>query len=294
MGHAYMVAAHHQMQLLRVLLLLIDDERNDIYLHVDKKCKEFDEEEIKASVQKAKLHFLKRRTVTWGGYSQIRLELELLKNATCTYHDVYHLISGVDLPLKTQNEIYSFFSNHKGMQFISYDYQLDMDDITNRMAQYRIFQDIYGNKKNFLFKIDAVSIRLQKLIGINRVKNISGLIRKGANWFSITHEFAKYVLGKEKEIRSRYKFTRCCDEVFLQTILYNSPYSKDTYFDKNANRCYNMRYVDFQRGNPYIFRMDDEEFLENRRELFARKFDYFIDKNIVFSIRDKIIYSNRS
>lgn len=42
MGHAYLVAAHHQMQLLQILLHLIDDERNEIYLHVDKKCKEKD------------------------------------------------------------------------------------------------------------------------------------------------------------------------------------------------------------------------------------------------------------
>ena len=45
MGHAYLVAAHHQMQLLQILLHLIDDERNEIYLHVDKKCKEFMKEE---------------------------------------------------------------------------------------------------------------------------------------------------------------------------------------------------------------------------------------------------------
>ena len=53
MGHAYLVAAHHQMQLLQILLHLIDDERNEIYLHVDKKCKEFKEEEFRQTVKKA-------------------------------------------------------------------------------------------------------------------------------------------------------------------------------------------------------------------------------------------------
>jgi len=56
MGHAYLVAAHHQMQLLQILLHLIDDERNEIYLHVDKKCKEFKEEEFRQTVKKAKIH----------------------------------------------------------------------------------------------------------------------------------------------------------------------------------------------------------------------------------------------
>ena len=291
MGHAYLIAAHHQMQLLHVLLQLIDDERNEIYLHVDKKCKEFNEEEFEKKIHKAKIHFLKRRSVTWGGYSLIQLELDLLKESTRTYHDVYHLISGADLPLKTQDEIYNFFDTHKGMQVVSYDYETNMSDITNRMAQYRVFQDVYGNKKNFLFKVDALSIRLQRFIGINRIKNITEPIKKGANWFSITHEFAEYVISKEKEIRSKYKFTRCCDEVFLQTLLYNSSYSSKVYFDEEANRCYNMRYVDFQRGNPYVFRISDEALLKSRRELFARKFDYEIDKSIIFDMRDEIISS---
>lgn len=293
MGHAYLIAAHHQMELLQILLQLIDDERNDIYLHVDKKCKEFEEEAVKKMIQKAKIHFLKRKSVTWGGYSQIQLELELLKESTQSYHDVYHLISGVDLPLKTQDEIYNFFDVNKGMQIVSYDYKMDMDDITNRMAQYRIFQDIYGNKKNFLFKIDAISVRLQKLIGINRIKHNSELIKKGANWFSITHEFAKYVINKEEKIRKRYKFTRCCDEIFLQTLLYNSSYSTKVYFNEDANRCYNMRYVDFQRGNPYIFRINDEKLLKSRPELFARKFDYKIDKEIIFNIYNEIMNRKR-
>ena len=138
MGHAYLVAAHHQMQLLQILLHLIDDERNEIYLHVDKKCKEFKEEEFRQTVKKAKIHFIERRSVTWGGYSQIQLELDLLKEATNTYHDYYHLISGVDLPLKSQNEIYNFFEIHKGMQFVSYDYKMDVDDVTNRLDKYGI------------------------------------------------------------------------------------------------------------------------------------------------------------
>ena len=62
MGHAYLVAAHHQMQLLQILLHLIDDERNEIYLHVDKKCKEFKEEEFRQTVKKAKIHFIERRS----------------------------------------------------------------------------------------------------------------------------------------------------------------------------------------------------------------------------------------
>lgn len=36
--HAYCIIAHNQPRLLWRLLSLLDDERNDIYLHIDKKA----------------------------------------------------------------------------------------------------------------------------------------------------------------------------------------------------------------------------------------------------------------
>ena len=94
--------------------------------------------------------------------------------------------------------------------------------------------------------------------------------------------------AKEEDIQKQYRFTRCCDEVFLQTLLYNSSYSLNMYFDEDSKRYYNMRYVDFQRGNPYVFRIDDKGLLNSRKEIFARKFDYVIDKDIIFNLRDRI------
>ena len=74
--HAYLIAAHHQMDLLKVLLSLLDDEKNDIYLHVDSRCRVFNESEMLSTVRKSKLFFIERRKVAWGGYSQIQLEFD--------------------------------------------------------------------------------------------------------------------------------------------------------------------------------------------------------------------------
>ena len=93
-------------------------ERNDLYLHVDKKAKAFDPHEFSAIVKHAKLIFLKRMSVTWGGYSQIALELMMLNRATETHHSYYHYISGVDIPLKTQTEILAFFDEREGREFV--------------------------------------------------------------------------------------------------------------------------------------------------------------------------------
>lgn len=37
--HAYLIMAHNEPDILNKLLLLLDDERNDIFIHYDKKCK---------------------------------------------------------------------------------------------------------------------------------------------------------------------------------------------------------------------------------------------------------------
>ena len=37
MKHAFLIMAHGSLPLLRVLLSMLDDERNDIFLHIDRK-----------------------------------------------------------------------------------------------------------------------------------------------------------------------------------------------------------------------------------------------------------------
>ena len=40
MKHAFLIIAHNEYPVLEVLLSMLDDERNDIYLHIDKRATE--------------------------------------------------------------------------------------------------------------------------------------------------------------------------------------------------------------------------------------------------------------
>lgn len=84
-----------------MFLSAIDDDRNDIYIHVDKKTVDVPLEDIRSAVCHSPLTFIERTFVNWGGYSQINVELALLPEATKKPHSYYHLISGVDFPLKS-------------------------------------------------------------------------------------------------------------------------------------------------------------------------------------------------
>lgn len=290
--HAFLIAAHNQIELLKVLLSLLDDPRNDIYLHVDSRCADYDANDILPCVKKSKVFFIERRRVSWGGYSQIQLEFDLLRAAVKGQYLYYHLISGVDLPIKNQDYIHLFFNQNSGKEFVSFDYDQDVEKFKYRFDLYHFFQERYANKKTFLYKVDRFLQRLQRLLGIHRIKSIPCEIKKGANWFSITHDLATYVLEKESFCKKTFKHTRCCDEIFLQTLVYNSEFNNRLYYSEAAKRFYNMRYVDFQRGNPYVFRIDDYDDLTTRSELFARKFDLSVDQGIVKRIENKLLKEN--
>lgn len=121
MKFAYLIIVHTRFDQVAKLLELLDDEKNDLYVHIDEKvANSFDifQRTLKPSVQKSKIYLVNPHNVTWGGKSQIEAELELLKAAIKGNYDYYHLISGMDLPIKTQKEIHEFFENNKGKEFI--------------------------------------------------------------------------------------------------------------------------------------------------------------------------------
>lgn len=57
---------------------------------------------------KSKVCFVDRVDVRWGDYSVVEAELKLLRAAVAENYQYFHLISGMDLPLKPQAEIHVF------------------------------------------------------------------------------------------------------------------------------------------------------------------------------------------
>ena len=105
--HAYLIKAHHQFDLLEKLLRLLDDERNDIYIHIGVGVN-YDRARFEKCVKRSGIFFVYPVKESWGGYSQIESELHLFEAAAENSYAYYHLLSGVDLPLKTQDEIHAF------------------------------------------------------------------------------------------------------------------------------------------------------------------------------------------
>lgn len=118
--HAYLIIAHNNFYILKKLIALIDDERNDIYIHIDKKTKNFKKDDFMNICKKSQVYFIKRISVYWGDYSQVQCELNLLKAAIKGNYQYYHLISGVDLPIKSQDYIHDFFDINNNIEYVRF------------------------------------------------------------------------------------------------------------------------------------------------------------------------------
>ena len=279
--HAYLIIAHKLPFQLKLLLELLDDSRNDIFLLVDKNSEKlFEKDQLRHSLNHSSLFFVSPIRITWSAQSQILAELFLLKEATAIGYQYYHLLSGSDLPLRSQDYIHSFFSNYSGDNYVGYQCKLDKC-FRSRLDKYHFFQEYFGHYRSTFVEqmrwLNMHSLTIQDLLGISRLGKDSSFFHKGSNWFSITHCLAKFILTKGTFIRHYFKYSKCGDEEIIQTITAHSPYNS-TISPKG------IRSIDWKRGTPYVWQNSDYDDLMSSGRLFARKFDMNVDSNIIMRI----------
>lgn len=221
----------------------------------------------------------------------IAAEFELLKTAIKNHYSYYHLISGVDLPLKSQDYIHKFFQENNGKEFVHFGTDSYCQRSIERYRYYWLFQDYIGRGNanivvKILDKFRKYFIIIQKLIGINRVKEPYRINHAaGSQWFSITDAFARYIVSLENKMLEMYKYSCCCDEVLIQNIIINSEFIHNIYRKtKDDNYVSIMRAIDWHRGSPYTWKLDDYKELMTSANLFARKFDETQDEKIIEKI----------
>lgn len=271
MKFAYMIMAHQEPYILERLIKMLDYPENDIFLHIDAKSSI---NEIILRTDHANLHRIDSINVSWGGQSQISAELRLLTEASKTQHDYYHLISGVDLPLKSHREMLEFFEKHKGFEFIGVTPGWTEDPLIQQRYQLHwLFQNQIGRKKNLLCIVSRIVTKIEKLLGYTRGGNETTAFYGGPNWFSLTEKAVKCILQEEDWVKRRFRNTICCDEIFAQTILINHHFSRDIYncqSDNSYAQC--LRFTDFEGTSPRILEINDLNRLLDSKCLFARKF----------------------
>lgn len=106
-------------------------------------------------------------------------------------------------------------------------------------------------------------------------------IYKGSQWFSISDRMVHWLLTQETLIKKQFRFTNCADEMFLHSVAMTSPYRDSIIND-------DLRAIDWNRGEPYTYHVEDSDVLLATDRLFARKFDCEVDKNVINRVRNCI------
>lgn len=268
---AYLILAHGSYELLKELLKALDSPDNDIFVHLDLKAGDIDVSPFYGVIRYSKLRFIENRVdVKWGHISIVEATLNLFEEAVKGDYDYLNLLSGVDFPIKSNSYIQAFFQAHQGKEFVGFSKELTIQDVKKRSVWRPFIRRDFCGKHRVLGWVNGFVIRLQRYLHVYTLSPIHQ-IRQGAAWYSITRQLAAEVLGQRETILRRFKHVLLPDEMFLQTFLYEHHYM-DRVFNVNDEFTSCCRYIDWHRGNPYVWQEDDLDDLLQSKYLWARKF----------------------
>lgn len=268
MKHAFLIMAHNEFPLLRLLVSCIDDTRNDIYIHIDRKVTRLPE----LHAERAGLHILENRVdVHWGDLSVVEAEYALFEEAVAHGpYLYYHLLSGVDLPIKSQDYIHSFFDVHAGKEFIGYTLTEITPEVVRKVMRWHLFPEDFKNQSIIKRVIRAIWIRLQEWFGFYR--NVGVEFKKGSQWISVTDGMARFFLSRRKWVETVFTHTFCSDELVMQTLCWLSPFRKNIYnTETDGDGC--LRAIGWRNGCLFDWGPNDLVYLKESKALFARKFN---------------------
>ena len=289
-GHAYLLTAYENTYVLDRLLHLLDDERNHLYLHIDKKVRNFDFRHFGTVCERAEVTFVPRVRVAWGDYSQVESMFSLLRHATSGRHRYYHLLSGADLPLTSQDHIHDFFGAHDGEEFVGFAPAFDPDWVRFVHPTNRYLRSSHSGVRRVAAAVERRAVRWQRQVGYERRRRFSMTLRKGSDWSSITHELACHLLAEERTIQRMLRWAIVPTEFYIQTIVWNSDF-RNRVHDLTDEFASNVRYIDWSGGgsSPHVFTLADFPRLMASDRLFARKFDAAVDREVVDQIYGHVL-----
>lgn len=297
--HAYLIMAHDNFEQLKLLLKALDNERTDIFIHIDKKSSFDDYSSLEDTVSKSHIEIFSEIAVYWSDFSITECEIIMLKKAKehGTY-SFYHLISNADFPTKPQKEILAFFDKNKNREFVAIKFPRNAWPFTSKpytteIKYYHILSKYYRTPNKALnliaYTIEYAFVFLQFLLRIDRIHG-QYVPAKGSQWWSITDDFASFILSKEEWIRKNYHKTRASDEVFVSVLAYNSEFRNRLYsWDFNNDCISNQRLLDWNRGFPYLYHIEDYGEIVSSDLPFVRKTDMRLDGGLVQKLYDRIM-----
>lgn len=280
--HAYLLMVHKNAPQVEMLIRALDHPDNDIYIHADTRFEDAAPERFARCAAQSHVYFSSDRAITWGSYDLFETPLFLLERALeHGPYAYYHLLSGQDFPLRSQDEIHAFFDG-KDCEFVHFckpeEWPSTVDD---RVRIKRFPKLISGSKPTRI--IEGLFAKFQKAIGINHLDDAVSY-GFGANWFSITEDLAADMVAHRAWFREHFSHGALTDEIALQSFILTFGY-EDRLFRPIGDGSYLgcMRCIEWSAGgdHPRVWRTSDLARLLNSPYMFARKIDMDVDRELI-------------
>lgn len=280
---AYIISAYKDAPHLARLVKALDYNA-DFYVHIDKKA------DVTAFEQllKDKVVFVKRHWVSWGGWSQVEFQKELLGaviNSKKEYSRIVCL-SGQDYPLWSNEKIHQFFEENGDKEFVM---GFNVTTSTNpaqrsKIINYHFFRDLEWKNDWWKNKLIVVARNIMQVLPFKKkatthIDNKDVDVFCGSDYWAMTYSCARYVHNKlcsEQAMMRYFRTSFVPSELCVQTIVFNSPYAKQALlYDGEYPGLKNLtplHYIDYKKAIK-VLTLQDMEALQQSNKMFARKLE---------------------
>lgn len=274
---AFLILTYKYPEQLDKLIEIMSIDEFTFFVHLDKKIEYKSFEFIS---ERSNVIFIKNRVeVTWGSSSMNNAIVESYKEIL--EHDEYdyiNVITSHHLPLKPSGDILKHLSDNKGSQFLNavpYDIENSWwKRCEKRILKYSFVGLKFRGKHRIEYLINSIIHK--------RTLPSDYIIAGSPSSYFLTSECVKYILNEfniNKKLIRFFKYVWGPDEFIFATLLYNSK------FKEKISDC--LAYIEFKEendGHSKIMHTSDYDKLKKSGKLFAKKFDPYVDSQIITMI----------
>lgn len=307
---AYLITAYKDEKQLARLIEALMCEGTDFYIHIDKKVSDLpfkkEMEQLKHNEENV-ICFIEtpeRVRVHWGGYSQIKAQLALIKEMLQSKknYDWCINLTGTDYPIMSNREIKEFLEKQNGRPVIK-GYQLDCmygtqkeENVKDRIRQYWFFDIEPVLLRKLISKTATI---LQKLLKIKRKPELEQMPWKfcyGSEYWALPLEVVRKVYQeytKDIKLQKVLKTAFVSSEFWVQTTLM----SKDILSEQEKEEIrfpgnqYDglgsvalLHYFSY-RDSIKVLTMEDYETIRKSGKMFMRKVQTGVSDELVTQIQ---------
>jgi hypothetical protein len=263
---AYFVSLHHKPAQFRWLFDAIYSDSDLFCIHIDAKAPPDLVRAIQTHVGvRPNVTFLPRRRVNWGGWSQVRVELDAIRHLVGRGSWHYYVnLSGQDYPLQSRHRIRERLREAWPRNFIR---------VWPFSLVRRLQPDDPHLRRDLCIELGSRVFRTRLRLPFPTKIDVAA---KGAQWHCLTREFCCWLLETplRAQVARHVRFTLVPDELFFQAMIVNGPFRE--------TRCDYAREIVWP--GPKVLGMEDYERLSRSDALFGRKFDEAHDGEVLLRL----------